>query len=200
MITLSSKTGDSLKVLSNIAGQFRLRDLPPGQYDVKVEAEGFAPVEIKNVDVRLGKSVNLDVLLKARIPPAKSVSPFGGALIPPRRHHRPCASVEHPWAGKFKPIDIVTGQPVTGVELTLIPTVPKKDSGKTPSGQEVPYRRITEKSPVKLSELPAGSMTFLLALIAISPRCCARFRAFPERARSRFPCNPSPWSLQRSCE
>jgi Carboxypeptidase regulatory-like domain len=56
-------TNATRDLTSGAAGEFRAVQLDPGQYDVKVEATGFAPAELKGVSVNVGSAVNLPVTL-----------------------------------------------------------------------------------------------------------------------------------------
>jgi hypothetical protein len=56
-------TGAARDLTSGSEGQFRAVLLDPGQYDVMVEAPGFAPAELKGVVVNVGSAVDLPVTL-----------------------------------------------------------------------------------------------------------------------------------------
>lgn len=64
-------TGDGLsqaKVeLCDVQGGFALQNLPPGDYTVKVELEGFSTVELQNVRVRVGRGVDLKFTLNSDV-------------------------------------------------------------------------------------------------------------------------------------
>jgi hypothetical protein len=60
-------TGDKIGTMTTISserGNFRFISLPPGTYELKFELEGFKTVLRKNVDVRLGGSVTLNILME----------------------------------------------------------------------------------------------------------------------------------------
>jgi hypothetical protein len=56
-------TGAARDLTSGPEGQFRAVLLDPGQYDVMVEATGFAPAELKGVVVNVGSAVDVPVTL-----------------------------------------------------------------------------------------------------------------------------------------
>ena len=59
----NTATNSVRELTSGAAGEFRAVLLDPGQYDVKVEAAGFAPAEYQGVTVNVGSAVNLPVTL-----------------------------------------------------------------------------------------------------------------------------------------
>jgi hypothetical protein len=64
---LVTMTGDSIGAMTTISserGNFRFIALPPGSYELKFELEGFKTVIRKNVEVRLGGSVTLNILME----------------------------------------------------------------------------------------------------------------------------------------
>ncbi len=56
-------TNAARQVTSGQSGEFRLVLLDPGQYDVTVEAAGFAPAQLNGVVVNVGAAVELPVTL-----------------------------------------------------------------------------------------------------------------------------------------
>ncbi len=59
----NSATGATRQVTSSSDGQFRAVLLDPGQYDVTVEAAGFAPSVFKGVRLNVGSAVDLQVTM-----------------------------------------------------------------------------------------------------------------------------------------
>lgn len=60
-------TGDKIGTRTTISteqGNFRFLALPPGAYELKFELEGFKTVIRKGVEVRLGQSVTLNILME----------------------------------------------------------------------------------------------------------------------------------------
>lgn len=57
--------GSSIGTTTDINGQFILRNLKPGKYNVKVSYVSYVPKVIQNVDVENGKTVNIDVELES---------------------------------------------------------------------------------------------------------------------------------------
>src|SRR5258707_13678664 len=63
-ITATTKaTGLSRTANTNDSGVYRIDVLPPGDYDVKVSAEGFGSIISQNVELLVGKSTTLDFSL-----------------------------------------------------------------------------------------------------------------------------------------
>jgi hypothetical protein len=57
-------TGAQRQVTTNEQGSFTIPLLPPSKYTVMVEQKGFAPTEIKNVELNVNTTVRLDFQLK----------------------------------------------------------------------------------------------------------------------------------------
>jgi hypothetical protein len=63
-ITITNITTNAVReITSGPAGEYRAVLLEPGQYDVRVEAPGFAPTELKGVTVNVGSAIELPVTL-----------------------------------------------------------------------------------------------------------------------------------------
>lgn len=60
----ATATGTALDAVSDETGQYVLRGLPVGSYQVQVELAGFSTVQVENVVVRVNEEVRLDVTLK----------------------------------------------------------------------------------------------------------------------------------------
>jgi hypothetical protein len=60
---VNEATGVSTKVVSNGTGDFRVQNLLPGAYDVKVAGSGFAPSTLKGVTVTLNSTATANVSL-----------------------------------------------------------------------------------------------------------------------------------------
>ncbi len=61
--------GDTLTkhYISNEKGEFVFLELSPGIYNVKTELSGFAPVEVKNVRINVGKTYTLKIKLPLKV-------------------------------------------------------------------------------------------------------------------------------------
>ncbi|MCP5052197.1 MAG: TonB-dependent receptor [bacterium] len=62
-----SATGNNIgkrTTISSEQGNFRFLALPPGSYEVKFELEGFKTVNRKGIELRLGQSVTLNILME----------------------------------------------------------------------------------------------------------------------------------------
>ena len=60
------ETGLERVQLSDAGGRYRVLDIPPGQYLVKAELQGFAPVLRSDLTVAIGKDLLVDVDMKVR--------------------------------------------------------------------------------------------------------------------------------------
>ena len=60
----ATATGTALTAVSGDTGQYVLRGLPVGAYNVQVELSGFQTVQVEDVVVRVNEEVRLDVALK----------------------------------------------------------------------------------------------------------------------------------------
>jgi len=64
LLTLTGDKSGTLTTISSEKGNFRFLSLPPGMYELKCELEGFKTVIRKDIDVSLGKSVTLNILME----------------------------------------------------------------------------------------------------------------------------------------
>jgi hypothetical protein len=64
LITLTGDKIGKLTTISSEKGNFRFLSLPPGMYELKCELEGFKTVIRKDIDISLGKSVTLNILME----------------------------------------------------------------------------------------------------------------------------------------
>lgn len=64
LITVSGDNIGQKTTLSSEKGNFRFISLPPGTYTLRFELQGFTTVIRKDIQVRLGKTSNLNVLLE----------------------------------------------------------------------------------------------------------------------------------------
>src|SRR5437867_3220435 len=60
-------TGASREVTSNDHGAFVITNLAAGIYEVKVQATGFAERTVKDVDLQVGQTANLDIALAINV-------------------------------------------------------------------------------------------------------------------------------------
>ncbi|MCA1630298.1 MAG: carboxypeptidase regulatory-like domain-containing protein [Acidobacteria bacterium] len=58
-------TGVSVDTVANGEGNYTFPQLAPGRYTLTVEAQGFKRSEVKDVDVRIGTTINQNVALEA---------------------------------------------------------------------------------------------------------------------------------------
>ena len=64
VVTVSKAQGVSRESSSNADGLYVFANLPVGEYDLKIEASGFAPAEFKEVIVQAGRTTTLDARLQ----------------------------------------------------------------------------------------------------------------------------------------
>jgi hypothetical protein len=64
LITLTGDKIGKLTTISSEKGNFRFLALPPGGYELRCELEGFKTVIRKDIEVALGKSVTLNILME----------------------------------------------------------------------------------------------------------------------------------------
>ncbi len=63
IVVARDASGADKTTTTNSTGTYEFRSLPPGRYDLKVTAPGFNVLEEKNVEVRSGKTLALDLQL-----------------------------------------------------------------------------------------------------------------------------------------
>ena len=61
-VTLTGRTGAQTQV-TDAQGAFRFIGLPPGNYDVRAELAGFKPKEQQNIDVGIGKTLDVPLAM-----------------------------------------------------------------------------------------------------------------------------------------
>src|SRR5690349_3869185 len=66
-VTLTGEAGAPQVQVSDEQGRFRFLNLYPGIYDLKAELDGFSTVERKELGVKLGGKVNLEITLNAAV-------------------------------------------------------------------------------------------------------------------------------------
>jgi Carboxypeptidase regulatory-like domain/TonB dependent receptor len=64
VVAVSKAQGVSRETTSNADGLYVITDLAPGDYDLKIEAPGFAPSEFTEVSVQAGRTITLDAKLQ----------------------------------------------------------------------------------------------------------------------------------------
>jgi len=64
MVTLKGDKIGSKTTISSDKGNFRFISLPPGVYELRFELEGFKTILRKNVEVALGKSITLNIMME----------------------------------------------------------------------------------------------------------------------------------------
>jgi hypothetical protein len=79
---------------TDAGGRFRFVGLYPGEYTVRAELEGFAPVEQTGVGVRLGGKVELDISLSGAIEEVITVTSEAAIINPRELNQGPALSQE----------------------------------------------------------------------------------------------------------
>jgi hypothetical protein len=64
LITVTGEKIGKLTTISSEKGNFRFLALPPGMYELRCELEGFKTVIRKDIELSLGKSVTLNILME----------------------------------------------------------------------------------------------------------------------------------------
>jgi hypothetical protein len=64
MVTLKGDKIGSKTTISSDKGNFRFIAIPPGTYELRFELEGFKTILRKNVEIALGKSVTLNIMME----------------------------------------------------------------------------------------------------------------------------------------
>ena len=99
-LTLVQPGGRALPtILSNAEGIFRLRDLSPGSYQLKLDKDGYQPLNFPNVQLRGGELLSLDLKLNpvsTTAPTNKGPSGLPGANPAPGPETEPTPSGTYP--------------------------------------------------------------------------------------------------------
>ncbi|MFB3920893.1 MAG: carboxypeptidase regulatory-like domain-containing protein [Terriglobia bacterium] len=64
IVVRNADTGVAIDLVTNSAGFYLAAELVPGKYSVRIEAQGFSPLDIKDVAVGAGATVTTDAELK----------------------------------------------------------------------------------------------------------------------------------------
>jgi hypothetical protein len=64
VVAISKSQGVSRETSSNADGLYVFANLPAGNYDLKIEASGFSPIEFKDVIVQAGRTTTLDARMQ----------------------------------------------------------------------------------------------------------------------------------------
>jgi len=52
-------------VVTDAGGRYRFPSLPPGRFSLTAELSGFAPARVESLDLRLGRQLEVPILLEA---------------------------------------------------------------------------------------------------------------------------------------
>src|SRR5947199_5487052 len=99
-VTLTGQGAPQVQV-TNAQGQFRFLGLPPGNFDLKAELEGFSTIDYPNIVINVGRNTQIEVKLSAAVEDVITVT-AESPLLDERR--------------------ISTGATVSQTELEKIPT------------------------------------------------------------------------------
>jgi len=99
-VTLSGQGAPQVQV-TNAQGQFRFLSLPPGNFDLKAELEGFSTIDYPNIVINIGRNTSIEVKLSPAVEDVITVT-AESPLLDERR--------------------ISTGATVSQTELEKIPT------------------------------------------------------------------------------
>src|SRR5260370_27524790 len=53
--------------VTHAQGEFRFLSLPPANYKIKAELEGFSPVEYPHISINVGRNTNIEVTMNAAV-------------------------------------------------------------------------------------------------------------------------------------
>src|SRR5260370_12448886 len=63
-VTVTLDTGEAPQVqVTNAQGEFRFLSLPPANYKIKAELQGFSPVEYPHISINVGRNTNIEVTI-----------------------------------------------------------------------------------------------------------------------------------------
>ena len=85
-VTVAGPMGKAVAVYTNAEGIFRLRDLPPGSYQIATEKQGFQALSFPNLQLSGGELLAVDLRLQpvsGQLPPEKGPSGVPGAAQVP---------------------------------------------------------------------------------------------------------------------
>src|SRR5713101_4852049 len=65
-VTVTLDTGEAPQVqVTNAQGEFRFLSLPPANYKIKAELQGFSPVEYPHISINVGRNTNIEVTMSS---------------------------------------------------------------------------------------------------------------------------------------
>jgi len=67
-VTVTLDTGEAPQVqVTNAQGEFRFLSLPPANYKIKAELQGFSPVEYPHISINVGRNTNIEVTMNSAV-------------------------------------------------------------------------------------------------------------------------------------
>lgn len=74
-ITLTGPDGENQTTVSDARGQFRFLGLSPGTYDLKLELDGFSPIQDQEVSIRSNRNTTLGLTLDPAVEDVITINP-----------------------------------------------------------------------------------------------------------------------------
>lgn len=65
--------GEKYGAYSDVKGEYRIRNIKPGTYSIRVTYVGYAPREIANIEVKAGETLQLDIVLQPAVKTTQDV-------------------------------------------------------------------------------------------------------------------------------
>ena len=81
IVSARNQAGLALEMLSDGQGGYRFQTLPPGDYELTARLDGFVPVDVKGIDLRLGRQLTIDLVLHPAGPAETVTVPATSPLI-----------------------------------------------------------------------------------------------------------------------
>lgn len=67
-VTITLTNGGPPRIqVTNAQGRFRFLELSPGNYTLKAELEGFATVERSNIEILIGRTIEIEITMQPAV-------------------------------------------------------------------------------------------------------------------------------------
>jgi hypothetical protein len=87
LVTITGEKIGKLTTITSEKGNFRLLSLPPGEYDVKCELEGFKQVVLRDIELSLGSSRGLSIAMMSVKEVVSNSDPIPPKIIVLKNNH-----------------------------------------------------------------------------------------------------------------
>jgi hypothetical protein len=155
LVVLVSRTeGEALRVTStDEKGRYQFRDLPLGMYEIRLEAEGFAPEIKKDIEVRPPFQNVVDVILRRAVAAGSGVPPAPSTKAP---EPTPPAGAGELVQGLLRDSG---GSPVVEAEVLLAPL----------AGNALRQGTSDEKGTFRIQGVPPGAYRLIVRSLGHVP-------------------------------